>query len=141
MEPFAFFYHSVFDYTYVPCDISHMRRGPKFSYSPFQGGSSVAVLLCLCVCGFQIWCLCCPYFITKTCLYNNPHKHHFFIVKPGFIGVYVIFHISAQNIDCGYSLEPPRRGGSNQYTQSICVLSRNMKNIRICILKIFIFWR
>ena len=28
-----------------------------------------------------------------------------------------IFHISAQNIDCGYSLEPPRRGGSNEYPQ------------------------
>ena len=26
-----------------------------------------------------------------------------------------IFHISALNIDCGYSLEPPRRGGSNEY--------------------------
>ena len=26
-----------------------------------------------------------------------------------------IFHISAQNIDCEYSLEPPRRGGSNEY--------------------------
>ena len=26
-----------------------------------------------------------------------------------------IFHISAQNIDCGHSLEPPRRGGSNEY--------------------------
>ena len=26
-----------------------------------------------------------------------------------------IFHISAQNIDCMYSLEPPRRGGSNEY--------------------------
>ena len=26
-----------------------------------------------------------------------------------------IFYISAQNIDCGYSLEPPRRGGSNEY--------------------------
>ena len=38
-----------------------------------------------------------------------------------------IFHISAQNIDCGYSLEPPRRGGSNEYTQSI-FLSRNKKN-------------
>ena len=25
-----------------------------------------------------------------------------------------IFHIPAQNIDCGYSLEPPRRGGSNE---------------------------
>ena len=38
-----------------------------------------------------------------------------------------IFHISAQNIDCGYSLEPPRRGGSNEYPQSM-LLSRNKKN-------------
>ena len=30
-----------------------------------------------------------------------------------------IFHISAENIDCGYSLEPPRRGGSNEYPQSM----------------------
>ena len=30
-----------------------------------------------------------------------------------------IFHISAQNIDCGYSLESPRRGGSNEYPQSM----------------------
>ena len=30
-----------------------------------------------------------------------------------------IFHISAQNIHCGYSLEPPRRGGSNEYPQSM----------------------
>ena len=37
-----------------------------------------------------------------------------------------IFHISAQNIDCGYSLEPPRRGGSNEYPQSM-FLSRNNK--------------
>ena len=38
-----------------------------------------------------------------------------------------IFHISAQNIDYGYSLEPPRRCGSNEYPQSM-VLSRNKKN-------------
>ena len=38
-----------------------------------------------------------------------------------------IFHISAQNIDCGYSLEPPQRGGSNEYPQSM-FLSRNKKN-------------
>ena len=38
-----------------------------------------------------------------------------------------IFHISTQNIDCGYSLEPPRRGGSNEYPQSM-FLSRNKKN-------------
>ena len=37
-----------------------------------------------------------------------------------------IFHISAQNIDCGYLLEPPRRGGSNEYPQSM-FLSRNNK--------------
>ena len=37
-----------------------------------------------------------------------------------------IFHISAQSIDCGYSLEPPHRGGSNEYPQSM-FLSRNMK--------------
>ena len=47
--------------------------------------------------------------ITKTCLYNfDPLKPHFYIVKLGFTGVYIIFLISAQNIDCGYSLEPPR---------------------------------
>ena len=37
-----------------------------------------------------------------------------------------IFHISAQNIDCGYSLELPWRGGSNEYPQSM-FLSRNKK--------------
>ena len=38
-----------------------------------------------------------------------------------------IFQISAQNIDCGYSLEPPRWGGSNEYPQSM-LLSRDKKN-------------
>ena len=43
-----------------------------------------------------------------------------------------IFHISAQNIDCGYSLEPPRRGGSNEYPQSM-FFSRNKKtNVHPC---------
>ena len=35
--------------------------------------------------------------------------------------------MSAQNIDCEYLLEPPRRGSSNQYPQSM-FLSRNKKN-------------
>ena len=43
-----------------------------------------------------------------------------------------IFHISAQIIDCGYSLEPPQRGGSNEYPQSM-FLSRNKKiNVYPC---------
>ena len=42
--------------------------------------------------------------ITKTCLYNfDPLKPHFYIVKLGFTGVYIIFLNSAQNIDCVYS--------------------------------------
>ena len=38
-----------------------------------------------------------------------------------------IFYISAKSIYCGYSLEPPRQGGSNEYPQYI-FLSRNKKN-------------
>ena len=36
------------------------------------------------------------------------------------------FQIFSQNISCGYSLEPSRRGGSNKYPQSM-FLSRNKK--------------
>ena len=38
-----------------------------------------------------------------------------------------IFLIFAQNIDCGYTLEPPRRGGSNEYPKSM-FWSKNKKN-------------
>ena len=48
------------------------------------------------------------------------------------------FPIAAQNIDCGYSLEPPRRGGSNEYPQSM-FLSRNKKiNVYPC--KLPFYW-
>ena len=35
--------------------------------------------------------------------------------------------MSVQNIDCWYSLEPPRWGGPNEYPQSM-FLSKNKKN-------------
>ena len=55
-------------------------------------------------------------FITKAYLYNfDPLKPHFYRVKLGFTVVYIIFLFLLKNIDCGYSLEPPRRGGSNEY--------------------------
>ena len=44
-----------------------------------------------------------------------------------FICLFLFFHISAQNRDFGYSLEPPRLGGSNEYPQSI-FFSKNKKN-------------
>ena len=49
----------------------------------------------------------------------DPLKPHFYIVKLGFTGVYIIFLISAQNMNCGYSLEQPCRDGSNEYPKSI----------------------
>ena len=50
--------------------------------------------------------------ITKTRLYNvDPLKPHFYIVKLGFTGVYIIFLFLLKNIEC--------RGGSNEYPQSM----------------------
>ena len=67
-------------------------------------------------------------YITKTGLFkyieNFTTKNENFQIKNS-----DIFHISDQNIDCGYSLEPPRRGGSNEYPQSM-FLSKN-KNINV----------
>ena len=58
--------------------------------------------------------------ITKTCLYKfDPLKSNLYIVKLGFPGVYIFFLFLLKNIDCGYSLEPPRRVGSNEYPQSM----------------------
>ena len=58
--------------------------------------------------------------IRKTCPCNEyPLKPHFYIVKLGYAKVYLFFLFLLQNIDCGYSLEPPRRGGCNVYPQSM----------------------
>ena len=80
------------------------------------------------------------FLIKKTCLYNfDPLKHHFWIVvKLEFKGYTLFFLFLLKNIDLGFSLEPPRRGGSNEYPQSY-VLSRNMKNIRNFIWKFSFF--
>ena len=35
------------------------------------------------------------------------------------VEIYDNFHIFDQNIDCGYTLEPPQGDGSNEYPQSM----------------------
>ena len=45
-----------------------------------------------------------------------------------FIGKILNFNIAAQNIHCGYTLELPRRGGSNEYPQ--CMFWIKNKKIR-----------
>ena len=66
-------------------------------------------------------------YITKTCPCNiqgffSPVKIENFMRK-----ILIFFLIFAQNIDCGYTLELPRRGGSNEYPQSM-FWSKNKKN-------------
>ena len=67
---------------------------------------------------------------TKTCLFkyieNVTTKNWKFSGKNS-----DSFHISFQNIDCGYSLELPQQGSSNKYPQSM-FLSRNKKNNVYC---------
>ena len=50
---------------------------------------------------------------SNTLKISQPKTENFQIRKSD------IFHISVQNIDCGYSFEPPQRGGSNEY-QNLC---------------------
>ena len=57
------------------------------------------------------------YYYYKTCLFKYILK----ILQPKQTNIRIknsdIFNSSAQNIDCGYSLETPLRGGSNEYPQ------------------------
>ena len=78
-------------------------------------------------------------FITKTYLYNfDPLKPHFHVVKLGFTGVHIIFLVSVQKIDFGYSVEPPRRCGFNEYPQSM--FRAEILKISDFYLKTFSFW-
>ena len=75
----------------------------------------------------------------KTRLYDfDPLKPHFYVVKLGFTGVYIIFLISVQNIDCGYLLEMPHQSSSNEYPQSM-FWAEIWKISGFFYLKIFIF--
>ena len=115
---------------------------PVFSHWPFNGGSPFVALLCLCVCGF-IWCLFFPSLflislslslfwcigitvpLRKQAYSINIEKYKInFTTKNWKISDKNshIFHISAQNIDCGYSLEPPRHTKSLNKTKTSFVI-------------------
>ena len=56
--------------------------------------------------------------ITKTCQYNVTILNPTFVSKTGvYKGIHYFFLFLLKNINCGYSLEPPHRGGSNEYPQ------------------------
>ena len=96
---------------------------------PFQDGSLLQFFFVLSWL-LHLWRFVLSLFLIyhyETCLFkyteNFTTKNERFQIKNS-----DIFHISAQNIDCGYVLEPPRRGGSNAYPLSM-FLSRNKKKM------------
>ena len=66
-----------------------------------------------------------PTFYSKTGVYSGIHYFSYFVKK---------------NIGCGYSLEPPRRGGSNGYPQSMFWEEMKKKKSDFFYQKIFLFW-
>ena len=94
----------------------------------------VAVLLYLSV--FPLWCweldvdlfVSVPEF-TYLLYVDLSRKRAYIILTPStpllysktgvYRGIHVFLILLKNNIECGYSLEPPRRGGSNEYPQSM----------------------
>ena len=76
------------------------------------------IRLCACACWSESQLGTYSVFITKTCPFNDVTiyggKNEKFQMKK--CDLFVIF---AWNRDCGYTLEPPHRGGSNAYPQSL----------------------
>ena len=70
---------------------------------------------------------CSKHSITQTCLFKYIENFATKIWKFSDNLFFLFFQTSAHKIDCGYLLEPPRRGGCNEYPQSM-FLSRNKKN-------------
>ena len=94
----------------------YQGAGRKLNYFPMYLQVCNYISCCLFVC-FMINAqrpVCLRIVITKTCPCNEyPLIPHYYIAKLGYAGVYLFFLFLLQNIDCGYSLQPPRRGGSN----------------------------
>ena len=71
-------------------------------------------------------------FITRTCLFKYIEN---FTTKKWKISdkkFWYFFIFLFKNIDCGCSLEPPQRGGSNEYPQSMFLSRIKKNNIYLC---------
>ena len=91
--------------------------------------TQIMLFFFFCFCFFVFFFVVVVFFFSlRKHAYSNilkilPSKNENFQIK----NKSYIFHISAQNVDCRYLLEPHQRGGSNEYPQSM-FLSRNKKN-------------
>ena len=104
----AFFDVSIFIYACVPVKAQVI---PPLT-DGYLTEKEIVILLSMCIIIFV--------FTRKTCPCNVYHlKPHSNTEGLGFAGVYIFFLLLLQNIDGGYSLEPPRSGGSILYPQSM----------------------
>ena len=88
-------------------------------------GWIIRILLSNSQCLCRSFCKVCN--ITKTRLFKYIESFTAKKVKFSDKKKSDIYNISPQNIDCGYSSEPPQWGSSNEYPQSM-FFSRNQKN-------------
>ena len=61
----------------------------------------------------------------------SPRKKESFQIK------FSIFFIFLLDIDCGYSVEPPCQGGSNEYPQSMFLSRKKKNNVYPCKLQFY----
>ena len=116
----------------LPVDVFKVNAYVKFDQSPpileilSKNENLTITKIHNCVADLRKWMYNNPNLLRKHTYSNklkiSPPKNRKFSDKNS-----IIYHISAQNIDCGYPLEPPPQGGSNKYPQSM-FLSRNKKN-------------
>ena len=95
--------------------------------SIFSTGRSKATLFC----NISLYVRRCMISLRKYAYSNilklSPPKNENFQIK-----ILIFLHISAQNINCRHSLEPPRRCGSNEYPQSMFWAEIRKNNIYPC---------
>ena len=97
---FALAWYETKSVRFFACSMTHFR---------LAGPDKIAALLWLSL-----------FFITKTCLYNfDPIKPHFYIVKLGFTGVYIIFSYFCSKHWLWVLVRTARRGGSNEDPHSM----------------------
>ena len=89
-----------------------------YIYLVFNVHATIYVNTCLKYCfHFVIFAYyICIIKLPVCALYNlDSLETYFYIVKCRLTGVFISFLISAQNIDCGYSLEPPQCSCSKEH--------------------------
>ena len=95
---------TILECKYLHNTVSYSRPPVLFSSTDVHNFTG----MCLVLFSHQIVARC-SHVITKTCPCNvYTLEPHFYIAKLGYEGVYLFFLFLLQNIDCGYSLEPPR---------------------------------